>query len=111
MKPDLSANATKLACAGAARVVFLWNPGVAATEKMGEAGLSVDADGLSPIQMLELSTSLAAFSRAIAHATATRCGIDPDNAWKLALSQMDGPDRECSTRTMSVPVPAVGGGS
>ena len=109
MNTDLSAKATTLACAGVARVVFLWNP--AEPDTQGSAGLSVDADGLHPIQMSELATSLASFSRSIAYALAERIGRQPDEAWQYALAQMDAPDHETRTRTMSAPAPVDGGGS
>ena len=109
MNTDLSAKATVLACSGVARVVFLWDPGDPVDRKMGAAGLSVDAEGLSPMQMIELATSLAAFSRSLAHATAERTGTKPDIAWEYALQMMDAPDHETRTRTMTAPV--AGGGS
>lgn len=108
MNTDLSAKATNLACTGVvARVVFLWNP--AEPDQMGSAGLSVDADGLSPKQMMELSTSLAAFSRSIAHAVAERTGTKPELAWQFALHMMDAPDHETRTRTSTVKSVAGGG--
>ena len=109
MNTDLSAKATVLACSGVAQVVFLWDPGDPAAGKLGGAGLSGDADGLSPIQMVELATSLAAFARSIAHASAAHVDVDADEAWKYALHMMDAPHQETRTRSMTVPV--GGGGS